>query len=256
MSTHPRHCPTCNRECVYDRCAPFGQGQEATYAVAWRCPEGHGLSLDVCPALSARLVPAGTCASTAARNTDQMQRMWQCECGLSRRACPAALGTRGGGSQVIQSHRPRVQLSAQGLFRRGMAIVNQALHQEGMELPEAWFLKARFLNTVGFNRTAAEMLNGALARFGSAADRIWLLEEQSFLWAESERGEKALSSADAAAELRSNSVRTHYLRGRALGLLGRLEEARNEMNHVLTLDPNNADAQRALNMIDAANRPK
>jgi Flp pilus assembly protein TadD len=48
----------------------------------------------------------------------------------------------------------------------------------------------------------------------------------------------------------------HYLRGRALGLLGRLEDARHEMNQVLTLDPNNADAQRALNMIDAGDRPK
>jgi hypothetical protein len=39
-------------------------------------------------------------------------------------------------------------------------------------------------------------------------------------------------------------------------LLGRLEEALNEMNQVLTLDPNNADAQRALGMIEAALRPK
>jgi hypothetical protein len=49
---------------------------------------------------------------------------------------------------------------------------------------------------------------------------------------------------------------THYLRGRALGLLGRLEEARNEMNQVLALDPDNVDAQRGLHMIEAAYRPK
>ena len=69
------------------------------------------------------------------------------------------------------------------------------------------------------------MLDGALARYSGAADRIGLLEEQSFLWAECQRGEEALRSADAAAGLGSNSVRTHYLRGRALALLGRLEEA-------------------------------
>jgi len=34
-----------------------------------------------------------------------------------------------------------------------------------------------------------------------------------------------------------------------------LEGARNEMDKVLTLDPNNADAQRAMNMINAALRP-
>jgi hypothetical protein len=48
----------------------------------------------------------------------------------------------------------------------------------------------------------------------------------------------------------------HYLRGRALALLGRLVEARNGMAHVLALDPNNADALRALEMIDTALRPK
>jgi tetratricopeptide (TPR) repeat protein len=178
----------------------------------------------------------------------------QCgQCGLSRRACPAALGLADTATaDPIASARASF---AQGLFRRGVAILNQAL-QDGRELLEAWFLKTRFLNSIGFNRTAAEMLDGALTRFRSAEDRISLLEEQSFLWAECERGEEALNSADAAAELGFNSVRTHYLRGRALGLLGRLEEARNEMNQVLTLDPNNADAQSGLNMIDAAIRPK
>jgi hypothetical protein len=39
-------------------------------------------------------------------------------------------------------------------------------------------------------------------------------------------------------------------------LLGRLEEARDEMNRVLALDPDNADARRALGMIEAACPPK
>src|SRR6516225_9735068 len=56
MSTHPLRCSTCDRECVYERCAPFGAGQETVYAVAWRCPEDHGSSLDVCPV--GPLVPA------------------------------------------------------------------------------------------------------------------------------------------------------------------------------------------------------
>jgi Flp pilus assembly protein TadD len=135
-----------------------------------------------------------------------------------------------------------------------MAILNQAL-QDGMELLEAWFLKARFLNSIGYNRPAAEMLDSALGQFSAPADRIFLLEEQAFLWAKCERGEEALRSIEAAAALGSNSVRTHYLRGRALALLGRLEEARDELNQVLTLDPNNADAKRGLKLIDAADRP-
>jgi tetratricopeptide (TPR) repeat protein len=158
--------------------------------VTWRCPEGHGLSLDVCPV--GPLVPArGLCLNCGAPfPSDAVDS--QCGCGLSRRACPAALGLAD-----VAADNPIAlarEAFAQGLFRRGVAILNQAL-QEGMELPEAWFLKARFLNSVGFNRTAAEMLDGALARFSNPADRIWLLEEQSFLWAECERGEEALSSS-------------------------------------------------------------
>jgi hypothetical protein len=135
-----------------------------------------------------------------------------------------------------------------------LAILNQCL-QEDLQLLEPWFLKARFQNSLGFNRTAAVMLEGALARFNSAPERVSLLDEQSFLWAECMRGEEALRSADAAVDLGSNSIRTHYLRGRALCLLGRLEDGRSEMIKVLTLDPDNADAKRALNMIDDASRP-
>jgi Flp pilus assembly protein TadD len=170
---------------------------------------------------------------------------------LSRLSCVGALGlTETGSSDPIASARAAF---VRGLFRRGIAILNQAL-QEGTNLPVAWYLKSRFLNSVGFNIAATKMLDGVFARSTSATDRIWLLEEKSFLWSECGRGTEALGSADAAVELGSTSLRTHYLRGRALALLGRLEEARNEMNQVLTLDPNNADAQRAVKMIDAANK--
>ncbi len=251
MSTEPLHCRTCNRECVYDRCAPFGEGQEGVYAVAWRCPDDHGQSLDVCPV--GPLIPARHLCLNCGNPYSSAELDARCvACGLSRMACPAALGLTDGPADTIAAAR---EAFAQGLFRRGMAILNFAI-QEGVELLEAWFLKARFLNSVGFNRSAAEMLDGALARFTGTNDRIWLFEEQSFLWAECERGEEALRSADAAAGLGSESVRTHYLRGRALCLLGRLQEARDEMNHVLALDAQNADAQRALSMIDNAFRSK
>jgi Flp pilus assembly protein TadD len=103
------------------------------------------------------------------------------------------------------------------------------------------------------------MVGSALKRFTTPSDRIFLLEELAFLWAESVDGKHALQSAEAAMALGSQSVRTHYLRGRALALLGRLHEARREMGHVLTLDPDNADANRAVKMIDEAagsRRPK
>lgn len=143
---------------------------------------------------------------------------------------------------------------ARGLVRRGIGILNRAL-QEGRAPLDAWFLKSRFLNSIGFNRAAAEMVDGALARIDSAPDRIAMFEEQAFLWAECDHGEQAFRSAEGAAALGSRSLRTHYLRGRALALLGRLGEARDEMNDVLKLDPDNSDAHRALKMIAAVAPP-
>jgi tetratricopeptide (TPR) repeat protein len=219
--------------------------------VAWSCPDGHGQSLDVCPI--GPLIPARQLCLNCGNPYLSDEIDARCgACGLSKAACPAALGVADAPADSIAAARAAF---AQGLFRRGTAILNYAILEDA-GLLEAWFLKTRFLNSVGFNRLAAEMLDGALPRFASIPDRIWLLEEQAFLWAECERGEEALRSADAAAGLGSISLRTHYLRGRALGLLGRLQEAREEMTHVLALDPGNADARRGLDMIDKALRPE
>jgi hypothetical protein len=171
-------------------------------------------------------------------------------CGLARLACPAALGVTDTPADPIAAAHAAF---AEGLFRRGVAILNCAI-QDGGGLLEAWLLKARFLSSVGFNRSAAEMLDVARQRFASVTDLVQLLEEQSFLWAECEHGEEALRSADAAAALGSSSIRTHYLRGRALALLGRLHEARDQMHQVLALEAQNADARRALGMIDSVLR--
>jgi tetratricopeptide (TPR) repeat protein len=238
-------------ECIFEQCAPFGEGQENIYAVAWRCPAGHGSSLDVCPI--GPLVPARSlclnCGAPYLADTGDAR----CDaCGLTRAACPAALGlTDAASADAVAAAQAAF---ARGLFRRGIAILNQAL-QTKIGLLEAWHMKARFLNSLGFNRTAAETIDRALPLVADASDRIALLEEESFLWAECERGEEALRCANAAGALGSNSIRTNYLRGRALGLLGQLEAARDQMHIVLGLDPDNADGRRALGMIEAAIRP-
>jgi hypothetical protein len=129
-----------------------------------------------------------------------------------------------------------------------MAVLNGTLRDDP-RLVHAWYLKGRFLNSIGFNRAAATMMGTALEKIVEVADRISLLEEQSFLWAECDQGAEALRAAEAAAALGSDSIRTHYLRGRALGLLGRLEECDAEMQWVLAVDPTNADALRATAML-------
>ena len=214
------------------------------YGVVWSCPNGHGTSLDVCPV--GPRVPSRELCLNCGNAYSQSEGDACTSCGLSRQDCLASLGLDG----VLGDPGAAARAAfAAGLFRRGLAIVNYAI-QEGGGGVEAWFIKSRFLNSVGFNRSAAQMLDSAITQFAGVEDRVVLLEEQSFLWAECQRGEEALRSAEAAVELGSTSLRTHYLRGRALALLGRLEESRTEMNAVLALDPDNADARRALGMID------
>jgi tetratricopeptide (TPR) repeat protein len=84
---------------------------------------------------------------------------------------------------------------------------------------------------------------------------IRLHEDRAIALCELGRGPDALRSADAALALGSETIRSHYLRGRALALLGRLDECRDEMEWVLSKDSQNADALRAMRMLDAATRP-
>jgi tetratricopeptide (TPR) repeat protein len=95
------------------------------------------------------------------------------------------------------------------------------------------------------------VLDAALEKATMDADCIALLEDRALVLAEQEKAAESLESIEAALARGSDSVRTHYLHGRALALLGRLEEARAKILHVLTLDPDNADGKRALEMIDS-----
>jgi tetratricopeptide (TPR) repeat protein len=81
-----------------------------------------------------------------------------------------------------------------------------------------------------------------------------LLQDKALAFAEQMRGEDSLKCADAAIKQGADGVRVHQLRGRALALLGRLAEARLEMQRVLAIDPKNAEARRAMKLIDEANK--
>lgn len=99
---------------------------------------------------------------------------------------------------------------------------------------------------------ALGVLETGLQRAVTPEDRSRFLEGLAFVYAEEERGPQALRYIDQAMALGSDSPRSHYLRGRALALLGRLEEARKETLHVLELEPDNTDARQAMDLIDHA----
>jgi tetratricopeptide (TPR) repeat protein len=82
------------------------------------------------------------------------------------------------------------------------------------------------------------------------ASQIRLLEDGTYLHCEKDQGGPALQYIERALALGAKGIRARYLHGRALALVGRLPEARNEMLSVLSADPSNADAKRGLEMID------
>ncbi len=95
-------------------------------------------------------------------------------------------------------------------------------------------------------------LEAGLDRATTFEDKIRLLEGLAFVCAEEERGTPALEYIDRAIALGATSARAHYLRGRALALLGRIDEAQVEIKRVLELEPDHADAKQAMSQIDKA----
>jgi tetratricopeptide (TPR) repeat protein len=99
---------------------------------------------------------------------------------------------------------------------------------------------------------ALGMLEAGLERATTDEDRIRVLEGLAFVCAEEERGAQALEYAERAVALGAKNGRTHYLRSRALALLGRLPEARDEVRRVLELEPENGEAREAMTMLEKA----
>lgn len=97
---------------------------------------------------------------------------------------------------------------------------------------------------------AIAIIDKGLAQSSTVAVRIRLLEERALNFAEQNQGKPALASILEAIASGSDSIRTRYLHGRALALLGRFIEAREEMVRILSDDPANADAIRAIGMLD------
>lgn len=88
-------------------------------------------------------------------------------------------------------------------------------------------------------------------------DRAALLIEKARSLNEQDKGEEALVIADEALELVPDYPRGLYMRGWALGLLGRLEEGILTIEKLLEIDPNNKDGARALAMLNAGRvKPK
>jgi tetratricopeptide (TPR) repeat protein len=95
-------------------------------------------------------------------------------------------------------------------------------------------------------------LETGLERSTKPEDRIRFLEGLAFVSIEEERAELAMKYLDRAMSLGADSANTHYLKGQALALLRRLDEAGQEIDVVLQRDPGNEKAKQARGMIEQA----
>jgi tetratricopeptide (TPR) repeat protein len=95
-------------------------------------------------------------------------------------------------------------------------------------------------------------LETGLDRSTKPEDRIRFLEGLAFVSIEEERATQALAYLDRAMSLGADSANTHYMKGQALALLVRLDEARQEIDVVLQREPGNEKAKQARVMIEQA----
>lgn len=84
------------------------------------------------------------------------------------------------------------------------------------------------------------------------SEAVPLLLERARVANEQEHAEEGLLAADAALALVADHPRALYQRAWALGMLGRLEEARGSLVRLLQLHPDDKNAARALGQIEAA----
>jgi tetratricopeptide (TPR) repeat protein len=137
-----------------------------------------------------------------------------------------------------------------GALDRAIAAQRQAVEREP-DLAALRINLACSLRQQKAHRESVGVLDGALER-ARPGERGRVLALRADSLCELEEAEPALRDIDEALRERPDDPSRNYVRGWALGLLGRLAEARASMLRVLELAPDHAAAQRGLKMIDAA----
>ncbi len=130
-------------------------------------------------------------------------------------------------------------------------------HLEAVRLapdcPPFILMAAEALLVAGENEALMQLCETALARV-SGEDRARLLHARAEALCEMHRGEEALADIDEALEDPAERPRRLYVRGRALGLVGRGDEAGPCFESILEIDPDNEDAKHGLAMLVEAKR--
>jgi tetratricopeptide (TPR) repeat protein len=247
-------------------------GMPGTIGVAWLCPRCNKRALDLCP-LHAELPTPGMCLNCAT----PLEGEDRCPaCGLDRSPLVAAITAACGSPPALAAARSLIE---QGLFRLAANAIDLRLEQVPDD-SDAWKAKAEMLQDRGIDllrraiarepgrlaiRMALErlltmrkdyaasiqVLDAALP-LATGKQRAELMHTKAELCCTLERGEEGLAAIDEALAHDDSIPRLHYVRGWALGMIGRVHEGCAAMRRVLELAPNDPAAERALEQFERA----
>jgi tetratricopeptide (TPR) repeat protein len=166
MSIRPRECEKCHGECQYLGNQLFAvDGAQISYGVGWGCSQCDFKALDVCP-LGPVFPTTALCLNCGMPYPSSAEDAACADCGLTRAAALDFLRL----TPVPPANPGAVarDLFGKGLFRRGLAVLNQALSADPtLETP--WLLKCTLLEGFGLFDPMIEMLESALAAGAPAA---------------------------------------------------------------------------------------
>lgn len=282
MSLAPLRC--CDVESVSPRTRPFPPDQSTTYMVWWRCPKCGRVSGDLgslqMPDEAARQALGTLPADLVGAAHEAF------ECGLVRRSltlldlaagapetAPAAFAEKGRqlfhcsfAAQSAAALEKAISLGDTAPTTRGylaLALSDTPRRAEAVPMlrtavagePGAgiwWHGLIRLLVRLEkYDEAEADLARaGVLALEDSW--RAGIATEQANVFCARRRPADALTAADEALRLAPSNTYSHYVRGRALGMLGRLDEAVAEMDRILSMAPGDPDATRAKSAFAAA----
>lgn len=156
MSVAPLECEPCGVARVFDRAGKFPEeGEEATYAVGWRCPRCDGLAVDLCP-MGPVEPTRGSCLNCG---TDVAGADRCAGCGMGRSETMSFLGVAAESERTL-AHA--LSAFAEGRLRHGFAVLDRLLDEEPARA-ELWKEKAKALQSLNLDRAAARCYRRALA---------------------------------------------------------------------------------------------
>lgn len=275
MSIAPLRC--CDIESAYSRTRPFPAGQTTTYMVWWRCPTCDHLSGELGSLLSpdeearraiGALPPDPVAASREAHERGLLRRSlaildMALEADPKGPALHAEKGRQLFHAQfadlAVTTLEKAIELGDATPATRGylgLALSDTERRVESVTLLEAailgepgggiwWHGWIRVLVRLLRYDEAEAGLSRAEALALEPAWRGGLLTEKANILCARKLPAEALLAADEAIRLAPASTYAHYVRGRALGLLGRIDDAEAAMDQILLMAPGDPDATSA-----------